>query len=363
MNATDPNPTGPILRPILRRPLIAAALAPVALLASLALVSGCATTTPSASPKTPKIAVPADVPAKDLASLTLNVGDQKAELQSLLAASGELKDLPYKIKWATFTSGTPELEAVNAGAIDYASTGNTPPIFSAAAGGKVIIVSAGRDTAKGDAVVVPKGSTVRTVADLKGKRVAVAKGSSGHGNLLLQLRKAGLRPSDVETTFLTPSDGYVALSSGRVDAWVVWDPYTAQAEQQLGARVISNGKGVANGLSLQMASQAALADPIRTSAIKDFLIRTVRAQTWSDAHIQLWARLYAGKSGLSYGVSLATAQRSNDKPTLLTPQLIASEQKLADAFADAKVIPTRPKIADIVDTRYNQALSDAGARP
>jgi sulfonate transport system substrate-binding protein len=193
--------------------------------------------------------------------------------------------------------------------------------------------------------------------------VAVAKGSSGHGNLLLQLRKAGLRPSDVETTFLTPSDGYVALSSGRVDAWVVWDPYTAQAEQQLGARVISNGKGVANGLSLQMASQAALADPIRTSAIKDLLIRTVRAQTWSDAHIQLWARLYAGKSGLSYGVSLATAQRSNDKPTLLTPQLIASEQKLADAFADAKVIPTRPKIADIVDTRYNQALSDAGARP
>jgi len=183
MNATDPNATGPTRQPVRRRATILAVLTSVA---ALAVLAGCATATPAAAPVPAKIAVPANVPTTDLASLTLNVGDQKTELQSLLAAAGELDDLPYKIKWATFTSGAPELEALNAGAVDFAGTGNTPPIFSAAAGGKIVIVSAGRDSATGDAVLVPRGSSVRTVADLKGKRVAVAKGSSAHGNLLLE---------------------------------------------------------------------------------------------------------------------------------------------------------------------------------
>jgi len=359
MNATDPNATGPTRQPVRRRATILAVLTSVA---ALAVLAGCATATPAAAPVPAKIAVPANVPTTDLASLTLNVGDQKTELQSLLAAAGELDDLPYKIKWATFTSGAPELEALNAGAVDFAGTGNTPPIFSAAAGGKIVIVSAGRDSATGDAVLVPRGSSVRTVADLKGKRVAVAKGSSAHGNLLLQLKKAGLQPTDVETTFLAPSDGYAALSSGRVAAWVVWDPFTAQAEQQLGARVVSNGKGVANGLAFQMASHAALAEPARNSAIKDLVARTVRAHIWSKAHPQQWARAYSRQSGLPYAVTLATARRSDDDPITLTPQVVADEQKLADAFADAKVVPTRPNIAGIIDDRYNQVVTGAGAR-
>jgi sulfonate transport system substrate-binding protein len=336
------------------------ALTPVAALVSLAVLAGCGTATPA--PAAAKVAVPVAVHSKDLAGLTLNVGDQKGEQQALLEAAGELRDVPYKIKWATFTSGAPELEALNAGAIDFASTGNTPPIFSAAAGGKIVIVSAGRDSATGDAVLVPKGSSVRTVADLRGKRVAVAKGSSAHGNQLLQLKKAGLKPADVQTTFLAPADGYAALSAGRVAAWVVWDPFTAQAEQQLGARVVANGKGVANGLGFQMTSRAALADPRRNSAIEDFVARTVRAHVWSNANPEKWARLYSRNSGLSYSVALASARRSDDDTIPLSAEVIASEQKLADAFADAKVIPTRPNIADLVDNRYNQTVVKAGAR-
>jgi sulfonate transport system substrate-binding protein len=358
-NATDPNATGPTSRPVRRRPLIAAALAPVAVLASLSFVAACATTTTSATSKVTKVAVPAAVPTTELTNLTLNVGDQKGEQEALLTAAGELDAVPYKIKWATFTSGAPELEALNAGAIDFAATGNTPPIFSAAAGGKIVIVSAGQDTASGDAVLVPKGSGARTVADLRGKRVAVAKGSSAHGNLLLQLKKAGLKPADVETTFLAPADGYIALSAGRVAAWVVWDPFTAQAEQQLGARVLANGKGVANGLGFQMASRDALADPRRNSALKDFVARTVRAHIWSKAHPQQWARAYARSSGLPYSVALASALRSDDDTITLSPEVTASEQKLADAFAEAKVIPTRPNIADLVDYRYNQTVTEA----
>ena len=358
MNATDLNPTDLISRPTRRRPLILATLAP---LAALVVLTGCTPATSAAAPAEAKIAVPASVPTKELAGLTLNVGDQKAGLETLLTAAGELTDVPYDIKWSTFTSGPPLLEAVNAGAVDVGGVGNTPPIFSAAAGGKIAIISAGRASAAGDAVLVPKGSTARTFTDLKGKRVAVAKGSSAHGNLLLQLKKAGLVPADIQITFVAPSDGYAALAAGRVDAWVVWDPYTAQAQQQLGARVLTSGKGLANGLAFQVASRAALADPRRNGAIQDLVARTVRARIWSKTHPQQWARVYASQTGLPYPVALVFAVRNHEVPITLTPQIAASEQKLADAFANAKVIPTRPTIADIIDTRYNQTVTDQGA--
>ena len=358
MNATDLYPADLHPRPARRRLLILATLAP---LAALVVLTGCAPATSAAAPAEAKIAVPASVPNKELAGLTLNVGDQKAGLQALLTAAGELTNVPYNIKWSTFTSGPPLLEAVNAGAVDVGGVGNTPPIFSAAAGGKIAIISAGRASATGDAVLVPKGSTVRTFADLKGKRVAVAKGSSAHGNLLLQLTKAGLAPADVQTTFMAPSDGYAALAAGRVDAWVVWDPYTAQAEQQLGARVLTSGNGLANGLAFQVASRDALTDGRRNSAIQDLVARTVRARIWSKAHPQQWARVYAQQTGLPYSVTLVFAVRNHEDPITLTPLVAASEQKLADAFANAKIIPTRPTIADIIDTRYNQTATDQGA--
>src|ERR1035437_4016789 len=210
LHTTDPHPTDPTQRPDRRRPLILATLAP---LAALVVLTGCTPATSAAAPAAAKIVVPAAVPTKDLAGLTLNVGDQKAGLQALPTAAGELADVPYNIKWSTFSSGPPLLEAVNAGAVDVGGVGNTPPIFSAAAGGKIAIISAARNSAAGDAVLGPKGSTARTFADLKGKRVAVAKRSSAHGNLLLQLKKAGLVPADIQITFVAPSDGYAALAA------------------------------------------------------------------------------------------------------------------------------------------------------
>ena len=150
MNETDPNTTN-LTNRHRRRPAVAV----LASLAVLSAIAGCATPTTSAAPVAAKIAVPAAVSPKQLAGLTLNVGDQKAGLQSLLKAAGELRDLPYKIKWSTFTSGPPLLEAMNAGAVDVGGVGNTPPIFSAAAGAMIVIISAARTSAAGDAILVP----------------------------------------------------------------------------------------------------------------------------------------------------------------------------------------------------------------
>lgn len=301
-------------------------------------------------------AEPATVPAADLAGLTLKVGDQKAGLKALLTAAGLADDTPYSISWSTFTSGPPLLEATAAGAIDIGGVGNTPPIFAGAAGSPVAVVSASRDDAEGDAILVPAGSDIQTVTQLAGKRVAVAKGSSAHGNLVLQLHKVGLKTSDVQVAFVAPSDGYAALSAGRVDAWAVWDPYTAQAEQDLHARILVSGKGVANGLGFQVASRAALADAPRNSAIRDLVERTAQARLWAKANQATWAKAYAAETGLAPAVSLANVKRSDDAPIVITDDVIASEQQLVDALAAEHVIPATFTFADYVDLRYQTAL-------
>ena len=128
----------------------------------------------------------------DLSKVTLVVGDQKGGSQALLSAAGDLDDLPYKVDWKPFTSGPPMLDAISSGAVDVGGVGNTPPLFAIDQGKKLKVVSAYSQGATGDAIVVPKGSSITDVAELKGKKVAVAKGSSANYSLLAQLDEAGL---------------------------------------------------------------------------------------------------------------------------------------------------------------------------
>src|SRR5947208_5246808 len=132
------------------------------------------------------------------------VGDQKGGTEALLRGANGLEILPYKIACSTFTSGPPQVEAATAGKIDFAITGNTPPIFGAAANAKVKVVSAYNGGGNGDQVLVRADSPITSIAELRGKRIAVGKGSSAHGHILAQLKNAGLTPADVQLVFLQP---------------------------------------------------------------------------------------------------------------------------------------------------------------
>ena len=167
---------------------------------------------------------PSTVPLSDLSGLVLQVGDQKGGTESLLRAAGALDNLPYQIAFSTFTSGPPQVEAATAGKIDFAITGNTPPIFGAASNAKVKVVSAYNGGGVGDAILVPADSPIQSVSDLRGKSILVGKGSSGHGNVLGQLDKAGLTTADVKLVFLQPADALSAFRAGQGDAWAIWDP-------------------------------------------------------------------------------------------------------------------------------------------
>ncbi|MGY2061787.1 ABC transporter substrate-binding protein, partial [Nocardia gipuzkoensis] len=141
----------------------------------------------------------------DLSQVTLRLGDQKGTgLQALLDAAGELKSTPYKIEWSQYSSGPPMLEAINSGAVDFGGVGNAPPVFAAAAKSSIKIVSGYGAGTAGQGIVVPKDSPLRGPADLRGKKIAVAKGSSAHYHLLSVLNKNGLSFADVEPQYLQP---------------------------------------------------------------------------------------------------------------------------------------------------------------
>jgi sulfonate transport system substrate-binding protein len=204
---------------------------------------------------------------------------------------------------------------------------------------------------------VPKGSPLRQLSDLRGKRIAVANGSSAHGVLLNALQRAGLTDKDVQISFLQPAEAYSAFRGGDVDAWFTWDPYTSQAEQETGARILTGGEGLTNGYSFQVANRSALADPGRNAALRDYVLRLARAQTWAQQHPEQRAAAWAADTGLAQPVTLAAARRGADLDIPLDERVVKSEQELADEFADAGIVPGRARFADYVDTRYQPDLA------
>ncbi|GAA2430365.1 ABC transporter substrate-binding protein [Streptomyces glaucus] len=300
-------------------------------------------------------------------SVTLAVGDQKGGSEAILRAAGELKDLDYRIEWSTFTSGPPLLEAVNAKAVDIGGVGNTPPVFAAGAGSRISVVAAWHGTSAGDTILVPNGSPLRRTAELKGRSVAVAQGSSAHYQLVASLKKAGLSLGDVEVEYLQPADALAAFTSGKVDAWAVWDPYTSQVLKARQGRVLTTGEGVTNGLTFQVAAPSALRDEKKAAAVEDYLERLRRAYAWVYGHQEEWAKVWAKDTGLPEDVALAAVQRTYATriAVAVDEPLIASEQEIADTFAELKLIPRKVDFGDFTDTRFNGDLppSTTPARP
>ncbi|WP_433340207.1 ABC transporter substrate-binding protein [Streptomyces sp. CA-253872] len=298
-------------------------------------------------------------------SVTLDVGDQKGGSEALLRASGELDDLGYRIKWSTFTSGPPLLEAVNAKAVDIGGVGNTPPVFAAGAGSKVTVVAASHGDSSAEAILVPPDSPLTKAPQLKGKSVAVAQGSSAHFQLVASLRKAGLTLSDVKVKYLQPADALAAFTSGKVDAWAVWDPYTSQVLTAKQGRVLTDGRGVVNGLNFQVAAPSALSDAKKSAAIADYLKRLRRAEKWVVAHPEAWAKVWAKDTGLPYEVALAAVKRSYGTriTVAVDKDVVASEQAIADTFAELDLIPRRIDFARYTDTRFNEGLPPSTTEP
>jgi sulfonate transport system substrate-binding protein len=292
-----------------------------------------------------------------LSSVTLHIGDQAGSgAQALLTAAGLISKLPFKVDWSDFTSGPPMLQAMGAGSVDIGAVGDAPPIFAAAGGEKIAVVGATESAPTGTALLVPKGSPVRSVAQLKGKTIAVAEGSSSNYHLVAALKQAGLTTRDVTVDNLQPPQAAAAFSSGHVAAWDVWSPFVEQAEVQHGARVLVNGQAAGKTFSFEVASRAALADPARAAAIRYYLKVIAEAHTWADQHQAVWARTWAKATGLPLSIMTRATKDDTQPPVPITPTVISSEQSIANIFSAAGLIPGHVDFKDYAVTSFNDTV-------
>lgn len=286
----------------------------------------------------------------------LKVGDQSGLTQALLHAAGEDQDLGYSLSWHPFLAGPSLLEALSAGAIDTGVVGNAPPVFAQAGGYDVRIIGVASGAQNNNALLLPEGSSVHQVSDLKGLRVAVAKGSSGHYLLLAALHAAGLTPRDVNIAYVSPVDAQNAFASGKLDAWSVWYPFVGQATSR-GSRIFVDGSAwPETGLNFTVASLRALSDPERAGQLGDLLARLARAQAWATAHPDQWAEALARTTRLPVPLVREMLAQQNLRYEPITPEIIALQQRLADMFSAERLIPRPLQVGQMFDQRFNAVL-------
>ena len=279
----------------------------------------------------------------------VRIGYQKYGKLVLLKSKGsleeKLKAVGTKVVWTEFPSGPPLLEALNVGAIDFGNTGEAPPIFAQVAGAPIQYVAYEPPAPKGEAILVPKDSPIKSVADLKGKKVALNKGSNVHYLLVKALEKAGVKYSEIEPVFLAPADARAAFERGAVDAWVIWDPFQAAAEAATGARTVADGTGIVANYQFYFASKTFLQrDP---KIVQLVLAQLSEVDDWAKGDIHAVAEQLAPSIGLSVPVVEVALKRQAYGIKPVTDTVIADQQQVADTFFALGLIPKPIKISDV----------------
>jgi sulfonate transport system substrate-binding protein len=281
---------------------------------------------------------------------TVRIGFQKYGKLVLLKSKGtleeKLKSLGAKVLWTEFPSGPPLLEAINVGAIDFGNTGEAPPIFAQAAGAPLVYVAYEPPAPQGEAILVPENSPLKTVADLKGKKVALNKGSNVHYLLVKALEKAGVKYSGIEPVFLAPADARAAFERGSVQAWAIWDPFQASAEVATKARTLADGTGLVANTQFYFGSRKFVEG---SSKILDVVLAELReVDTWAQSDIHAVAEQFSPSIGIPLPVLEIALKRQSYGIKPIDGEVIAEQQKIADVFHSLGLLPKPVKVSEAV---------------
>ncbi|MCP8615875.1 sulfonate ABC transporter substrate-binding protein [Salirhabdus salicampi] len=267
-------------------------------------------------------------------------------LKSLGTLEERLEEIGYTVEWKLFQAGPALLEALNAGSIDFGRTGNTPPIFAQASNAPIAYVSAGKPKFKGSAILVPEDSPVESLEDLKGKTVAFAKGSSSHYFTVKALESAGLSYDDITPAFLPPGDGRIAFETGSVDAWTVWDPYTASAQIDADGRALVDGERYTTDRDFFIATSTFASE--HKEALDVLLNEIQRSSDWANENHDELIPMLAEELGISEeAVEMAVTRRVYGLDPL-TKDIIDEQQSIADLFYELGIIPKKLNVRDVI---------------
>ncbi|TAI63384.1 sulfonate ABC transporter substrate-binding protein [Bradyrhizobium sp. Leo170] len=269
----------------------------------------------------------------------LVIARQRATLEDHFKSAG------IEVKWVEFSSGPPMMEAMNVGSVDFGAVGDSPPVFAQAAGA-AIVYAAGQPITNGQGILVPQNSAIRTIADLKGKRLGFTKGSSAHNIVVQTLEKAGLIYSDITPVYLTPPDAGPAFANGSIDAWAIWDPYFAIGETKQNGRILVNAHEITKTNSFFIANRdfARNHGPVLQQII-DVLASTAN---WAEAHRDEVAKSLSTVTGIPLDIQTIAANRAAFRIGPVTDDIVATQQGVADRFFKLGLIPKEIAIRDIV---------------
>ena len=281
---------------------------------------------------------------------TLNIGFQKYGILPIVKAKGELeKSLAAQgvhVKWVEFPAGPQLLEGLNVGSVVFGEAGEAPPIFAQAANPNLVYVANQPPAPTAEALIVQKDSTIRSIQDLKGKRIALNKGSNVHYLLLKLLEANKLSLNDIQPVYLPPSDARAAFEKGAVDAWVIWDPFFAAAQHQIHARVIASGEHLVNNHQFYLADRKfAESHP---DALKTLVSTLNQTTNWVKNHPNDAAKLLEKPTGLGFDVLKTSISRMGFGVQPISAQVAKEQQYVADAFFAQKLIPKQLVIQDAV---------------
>jgi sulfonate transport system substrate-binding protein len=278
----------------------------------------------------------------------LRIGFQKYGNFVVLKARGTLeKRLAQQgvaVQWLEFPAGPQLLEGLNAGAVDVGTVGETPPIFAQAGGVDFVYIANEPPAPKGEALVVHQDSPIRTVANLRGKKVALNRGSNVHYLLVKALQRAGLTYTDIQPIYLTPADARAAFVQRSVDVWVIWDPYLAAIQRQANARVLSDGESLVRNTQYYVSSHK-FADA-QPQVLRTLLDELNQVDQWGRNNISAVAAQLSPLVGLDAATLELALGRAAYGVQPITDATLAYQQQIADTFTDLKLIPKKLTVAD-----------------
>ena len=289
--------------------------------------------------------------AADVNPAVVRIGYQKYGSFTLVKARRALDEKlaarGIKVDWALFPAGPQLLEGMNAGAIDLGHTGEAPPIFAQAANNPFIYLGNQSPDPSGEAILVAENSPIKTLADLKGKRIALNKGSNVHYLLIRVLEETGLKYSDIRPVYLPPADARAAFEGGSIDAWVIWDPFLTVARHATKARTLVDGTGLVANREFFLANRKfAEAHP---EIISDLTKAVAEVSVWAKQDPHAVAELLSHEVGIDVDTLEEITKRLPWGFQAATPDVIADQQKIADAFFNLNLIPNKLNVREATE--------------
>jgi len=282
---------------------------------------------------------------------TVTVGYQKGDPFDIAKQRGEfvkkMKTKGYKVVWKEFQDGNSLMQALKAGSINYARTGDTPPVSALSTGTKLTYVAAGASKAKGSGILVSKNSSISSIKELKGKKVAYTKGTSSQYMILAALKKAGLSADDITWVNMDQSSASVAFSKGKVDAWATWDPYTSQAEITQNAKLLTNGVGITNNRDYILALQSYAKENTETSK---YLIKYLEEDMqWANSNHDELIKMMSDSLKVSKSVVKKMVERRTYGISAMNSTYAEEEQEIADLFYEDNLVENKVTISSSGD--------------